>query len=130
MFFVILVAENVALGKPASASSLWSDTHQACTAVNGNIGNTYSIAATSRNCHHSGVSDFKPWWEVDLGQTYTIKNITIFIRDSREINLTYFLEMYSLMNIIYQKLIKHSGSVSKELRYYNYNITRVITSSI
>ncbi|CAC5416551.1 unnamed protein product [Mytilus coruscus] len=60
---------EVAYGKPAQQSSIYSSEHSASRAVDGNV-NTYI---------HTNIEQ-SPYWIVDLGKTYQIKRIEIFNR--------------------------------------------------
>jgi hypothetical protein len=57
---------NIALNKPATASSLENSTFPASNAVDGNTGTRWS----------SGFSD-PQWIQIDLGQTYSINHVTL-----------------------------------------------------
>ncbi|PVD24452.1 hypothetical protein C0Q70_14935 [Pomacea canaliculata] len=81
---------NVALGKPAKMSSMFTDaphnevTGPACLAVNGNRNTTFrpiNQFPDSPNCIHTETDDHEPYWEVDLAQPYTIASITVYWRD-------------------------------------------------
>ncbi|PVD24453.1 hypothetical protein C0Q70_14936 [Pomacea canaliculata] len=81
---------NVALGKPAKMSSMFTDepgqevTGPACLAVNGNRNTTFrpiNLFPDSPNCIHTERGDREPYWEVDLGQPYTIASIAIYWRN-------------------------------------------------
>ena len=53
-------------------------------AVNGRTSTIYrTVNETDVNCVHSGVGDINPWWQVDLGQNYSVSNITIYRRESK-----------------------------------------------
>lgn len=56
--------------------------HPACMAVNGDTSTTFEVdpASGNTNCAESGLSDYSAWWAVDLGQDYTVSNITIYRR--------------------------------------------------
>jgi hypothetical protein len=68
---------NVAFNKKATSSSIWGGEWggEACKAVNGRTSRVFD----DKNCVHS--RDGNPWWEVNLGQTYTISGISIHRRD-------------------------------------------------
>ncbi|XP_025107336.1 uncharacterized protein LOC112572043 isoform X2 [Pomacea canaliculata] len=83
---------NVALGKPAKMSSMYTDephnevSGPACLAVNGNRNTAFrpiNQFPDSPNCIHTEAVDREPYWEVDLGQPYTIASIAIYWRDSQ-----------------------------------------------
>ncbi|KAK7102425.1 hypothetical protein V1264_020644 [Littorina saxatilis] len=82
-------AVNVAFGKAASVSSLFSDTNgqsaPACIAVNGRTSTAYrSTSEDNTNCIHTGLGDHDALWSVDLGRNYTVTNITIYRREGNE----------------------------------------------
>lgn len=90
---VFSFAENIALGKPAFISSLYNNKQHdevsgpACLAVNGNANITFrpqNKFVDSPDCVHSADSDSTPWWKVDLGQNYTIRNLKVFARAGRK----------------------------------------------
>ncbi|KAK7481940.1 hypothetical protein BaRGS_00026848 [Batillaria attramentaria] len=77
--------ENVALGTPATMSSRYKMSGDASLAVNGNTGTTlsgpgFTSDTTQWNCIQTDDKDDTPYWEVDLGQNYNVKYITIFRR--------------------------------------------------
>ncbi|KAK7089652.1 hypothetical protein V1264_024290 [Littorina saxatilis] len=67
--------KNVAVGKTADSSPLYSNSHPACVAVNG-------ITDSDGDCVETAQNDVNPFWRVDLGQNYTIQNMTIYGRAS------------------------------------------------
>ena len=81
-------AVNVAYGKTANISSRYSDyqgeSGPACVAVNGRTSTIYrTVSETDVNCVHSDLGDNNPWWQVDLGQNYSVSNITIYGRGGK-----------------------------------------------
>ena len=64
---------DVALGRPASQSSTseWSTPDDAAGAVNGTFPSDYGF--------HTGF-EFQPWWQVDLGWTYSVELIVVHNR--------------------------------------------------
>ncbi|XP_025108177.1 uncharacterized protein LOC112572630 [Pomacea canaliculata] len=81
--------QNVALGKPAKASSLLNSTRHkavsgpACLAVDGNRNTVFTPCnryPNGPNCIHTAEDDREPYWEVDLGEVYSIANITVYWR--------------------------------------------------
>ncbi|XP_070184034.1 multiple epidermal growth factor-like domains protein 10 [Littorina saxatilis] len=77
--------ENVAYGKQAEISSRYPSTGvksgPACVAVNGRTGHMMKFPSEDgTNCVHTEVNDNDPWWQVDLGQNYTVTDITIYSR--------------------------------------------------
>ena len=53
-------------------------------AVNGRISTIYrTVSETDVNCVHSDLDDTNPWWQVDLGQNYSVSNITIYRRSGK-----------------------------------------------
>ncbi|PVD25033.1 hypothetical protein C0Q70_15530 [Pomacea canaliculata] len=82
--------ENVALGKQAYSSSLYTSSGDGeksgppCLAVNGNTGTTFrpiSDYPDSPNCVHTRPEYNTSWW-VDLGTIYPVSRITIYNRDT------------------------------------------------
>ena len=78
-------AVNVAYGKAANISSRYSDSEgqsgPACVAVNGRTSTSYrTVLQDEANCVYSADGDTNPWWQVDLGQNYSVSNITIYGR--------------------------------------------------
>ncbi|XP_076444662.1 uncharacterized protein LOC143282781 [Babylonia areolata] len=65
---------NVAPGKAYSQSSKWNWHDKSSQAANGVRAEDYP-----RNGIHTRFDD-NPWWEVDLGRTYPLKNIVIWAR--------------------------------------------------
>ena len=63
---------NLAFMKPTWQSSTFSDMGTSDNAVDGCMKNTYRSA-----CCMQTRDDWKPWWEVDLGQIYNIGEIII-----------------------------------------------------
>jgi hypothetical protein len=61
---------NIALNKPASSSSAYSVNH---TSDKGNDGNTGTLWSTTS-------ADTNGWWQVDLGDVYTLNRIEIVAR--------------------------------------------------
>ena len=81
-------AVNVAYGKTADISSRYSDyqgeSGPACVAVNGRTSTIYrTVSQNDVNCVHSVSNDYEPWWQVDLGQNYSVSSITIYRRGSK-----------------------------------------------
>ena len=81
-------AVNVAYGKAANISSRYSDSEgqsgPACVAVNGRTSTIYrTVSETDVNCVHLDLDDLNPWWQVDLGQNYSVSSITIYRRGSK-----------------------------------------------
>jgi hypothetical protein len=68
-----LVPVNAALGKPASQSSNYIG--DANRAVDGNTDGTF----TAQSVTHTN-ADLNAWWQVDLQQSYSINDITLFNR--------------------------------------------------
>ena len=106
-------AVNVAYGKTADISSRYSDSQGrsglACVAVNGRTSTIYkTVNQTDVNCVHSVSNDYEPWWQVDLGQNYSVSNITIYRRKSTSafkssghlIALTNLLSLFDLTAVI------------------------------
>ncbi len=60
---------NVAIGKSANASSIYSAGFEAAKAIDGNVNTGWSVAAPTPN-----------WWEVDLGRPYTLSQIQVVTR--------------------------------------------------
>lgn len=61
-----------------------------CVAVNGNINPHFQAVrlfknTMNANCFLSGETDYTPYWQVDLGRTYTISEITIVVDAAREL---------------------------------------------
>ncbi|XP_025107973.1 uncharacterized protein LOC112572484 [Pomacea canaliculata] len=82
---------NVALGKPARASSLFNSTRfnavsgPACLAVNGDRNTGFAPCNDfphNPSCMHTAEDDREPYWEVDLCDLYNIASITVYWRDS------------------------------------------------
>ena len=81
-----ICTENVAYGKPASSSSRYvssnvtkGPTGPACVAVNGRTAPVFRYTRqTDTNCLHSNPADSRAWWQVDLGQDFTITDITVY----------------------------------------------------
>ncbi|KAK7102386.1 hypothetical protein V1264_020611 [Littorina saxatilis] len=75
---------NVAYGKSASMSSVFDrdgGSGPACAAVNGRTGTVWKTKKFSDvNCVHTADFNYKAWWQVDLGHSYTVTDITIYRR--------------------------------------------------
>lgn len=82
------IVRNVALNKPTSQSSTlrWGDNVPAFDwesryAVDGKKDHrTISDIGKQALCSGTGQIPFPPWWQVDLGATYTIQSIEVFGR--------------------------------------------------
>ena len=68
---------NIALNRPASASSQWADT---CAAAKANNGST--DAADSCGGWSPTSADAQPWWQVDLGSAYRITTLELVTRQN------------------------------------------------
>ena len=68
---------NVALGKPATSSSIRLASDVPGLAVDGNTDGNYSNGSVF---HSMAGSEIEPWWEVDLGKNYTITEVRIYNR--------------------------------------------------
>jgi hypothetical protein len=77
-FQVILMGSNVAIGKDATQSSTFKDKamFDASKAVDDNM-NSFS---------HTGSDNCGGWWEIELGESFTIESIKIFNRWCRNPN--------------------------------------------
>lgn len=64
----------MALNKHASQSSIWSITNPASYAVDGDTSSTFR---TGGHCGHTGMEE-KPYFLIDLGDSYTIINIELW----------------------------------------------------
>lgn len=100
----LICAENVAFGKRARMSSQYSGgdgtSGPACMAVNGNRSHILFFSDPGRNCIHTDVYENKPWWSVDLGSNFTIRNVTIYNRDGCKLfNIAKFT-FYSIPNFV------------------------------
>lgn len=73
------IPKNLALGKPASQSSLYS-TGNAANAVDGDTNGSFNFQDSDKNSVTSTASEKQPWWQVDLKGTYFIKEIRIYKR--------------------------------------------------
>ncbi|XP_070556415.1 uncharacterized protein [Ptychodera flava] len=73
-----LAAENVAVGKPASQSSLYTISTPAGpeNAVDGNADSNWS----SQSCTHT-LQEQDSWWKVDLQDTYNVDEVVIINRE-------------------------------------------------
>ncbi|XP_070183967.1 fucolectin-1-like, partial [Littorina saxatilis] len=96
--------KNVAVGKRAESSSLYSNSHPACRAVNG-------ITDSDGDCVETAQNDVNPFWRVDLGQTYTVQHMTIYGRAK------WFLRMRGLKMYVDYQLCNTIGYES----YYYYS---------
>ncbi|XP_070555887.1 uncharacterized protein [Ptychodera flava] len=69
--------ENVAVGKPASQSSLYTASYPAGAqnAVDGNTDSNWS----SKSCTHT-LQEQNPWWKVDLQNIYKVDEVVIINR--------------------------------------------------
>jgi hypothetical protein len=67
--------KNVALGKPATQSSVQYD-GVAGRAVDGNRNGHYGLALSTTHT----APDREPWWEVDLGNSYNIEEVLLWNR--------------------------------------------------
>ena len=65
--------ENLALNKPATQSTSYSDDYLADKAVNGITGDT-------SDCSHTASGDKSKWWKVDLQSKYSIGKILLYNR--------------------------------------------------
>lgn len=65
--------DNLALGRPATTSSLWED-HHASRAVDGKFGGPFSETPWATTDTHP---DGSSWWMVDLEGEYAIDTITV-----------------------------------------------------
>ncbi|MDT0540920.1 BspA family leucine-rich repeat surface protein [Croceitalea sp. P059] len=72
---------NIALNKMATQSSTYGD-GVASIAVDGNTFGDSPWTA-SATLQHTVSGEFQPWWQVDLGETSSIKGITIFNRSDK-----------------------------------------------
>jgi hypothetical protein len=68
---------NIALGKPASQSSVYNTTWNANKGNDGNADSTI----TNNHCFHTK-NNTSPWWEVDLQAVYTISQVNITNSDT------------------------------------------------
>ncbi|XP_025107928.1 uncharacterized protein LOC112572452 isoform X1 [Pomacea canaliculata] len=103
---------NVALGRPATMSSIWDGTEKhneragpACLAVNGKRSTTFkpvNMYPSSPNCIHTGENDRNPYWEVDLGEPYPVASITIYWRDR------FYLERSYKVTVTVDKQLCHT----------------------
>lgn len=67
---------NVAKGKEASQSSIWSITNPASYIVDGDTASTFR---TGGHCGHTGMED-GPYFQVDLGDSYLISSVELWTR--------------------------------------------------
>lgn len=88
------VLTNVALSKPTSQSSLYSNIYPSSNAVNGD--------KSRSSLFHSGHM-LDNWWKVDLQSQYNIKRIVIYNRtDCCELRLRgYQIDIYSDSTLVY-----------------------------
>ncbi|ELT96344.1 hypothetical protein CAPTEDRAFT_168416 [Capitella teleta] len=70
-------ATNVAQGKTASQSSIWSVTNPASYAVDGDTSSTFRIGG---HCAQTGMED-GPYVMVDLGASYLIESVELWTRE-------------------------------------------------
>ena len=85
-FLFLSCTVNVAYGKAADISSRYTGrlSGPACVAVNGRTSTIMrTVSETDVNCVHSDLDDLNPWWQVDLGQNYSVSSITIYRRGSK-----------------------------------------------
>ena len=77
MFVWFLVPRNIALFKPTSQSSAYSDSisYPASNAVDGDRGTDIS------KCTHT-LKENNPWWRVDLGRVEPVAEVNILNRDT------------------------------------------------
>ena len=76
----LVFAENIALGKPASQSSVYQHGQsvlKASFAVDGNHDTT--ISAANGICAHTNF-DTNPWWRVDLGDSHPVSKVYVLNR--------------------------------------------------
>ncbi|MEM9203182.1 MAG: discoidin domain-containing protein [Actinomycetota bacterium] len=74
---LFVTGQNVAVGKPATQSSLYAKNPTlfgAANGVDGDIGGHYPDDPITHT------ADDSPWWDVDLGEEYTIDGINVFNR--------------------------------------------------
>ncbi|XP_076469563.1 uncharacterized protein LOC143299916 isoform X2 [Babylonia areolata] len=67
---------NIARDKTYNQSSIHVYQVSPSMAANGNTSGKYP-----GNCIHTLTADADPWWEVDLGRTYPVYNVTVWARD-------------------------------------------------
>jgi hypothetical protein len=65
---------NIALGKPATVSTLWDPQNLASYAVDGIYPQAYPYLV------HTAAEDYDPWWKVDLESQYEIKVVELWNR--------------------------------------------------
>lgn len=70
-------ATNLALNRPATASSQWADICAAAKANNGSDDSNDSCGGWSPTG-----ADTQPWWQVDLGQAYTLTTLELVTRQN------------------------------------------------
>nr|AJA37898.1 fucolectin-related molecule [Littorina littorea] len=83
---------DVAYGKPARMSSTYKGgdgvSGPACMAVNGKIDTVFrTLNESNPNCVHTVLVDIDALWEVDLGRTHTVTNITLYRREGGRENV-------------------------------------------
>ena len=70
---ILLGGENLALNKPATQSTNYSNDYLADKAVNG-------ITGDKTDCSHTAGGDKSKWWKVDLQAKYSIGRILLYNR--------------------------------------------------
>ncbi len=78
VFGQIPVDANVAVGKTAAASSTYSTDYSAAKANDGSNATGWSPTG----------ADTSPWWQVDLGQAYTLSQIKLVTRQDMDQSVT------------------------------------------
>ncbi|XP_033747960.1 uncharacterized protein LOC117332978 [Pecten maximus] len=86
---------DIALNKPTTQSSLRAG-GVAGQAVDGNLNPAYDASS----CTHTDASDNKPWWQVDLGDVYSINHVSIQNRLHHGDRLKEFIVEISEINAI------------------------------
>lgn len=80
-------SENIAKHQNCSQSTYYAVYHDCNYAVNGKTSGSFNYR---QNCIHTAVYDSNPWWEVDLGNVYPIRQMIIWGRTEDGSTLIFF----------------------------------------
>ncbi|XP_025108257.1 multiple epidermal growth factor-like domains protein 11 [Pomacea canaliculata] len=75
---------NLALNKACDTSSRYNEytkySGNCSAAINGLINTYFQLSSSPPNCIHTSTSDNSPFWWVDLGQNFSVHEVTIYAR--------------------------------------------------
>ncbi|XP_033730134.1 fucolectin-1-like, partial [Pecten maximus] len=111
---------NIALNKPTSQSSSQAG-GVAGRAVDGNLNPDYG----AWSCSHTFYTDNKPWWQVDLGDIYSINYVSVQNRLTNADRLKDFTVEISETNDIWP-----NGNLKNSKLCYNYTEAHVPSAEL